>query len=56
VSPSIIPELIDRQGRVPHDAFEGEEKVAQKEEKVLGDEHPAVDDEEEDLDPTYSNA
>jgi hypothetical protein len=47
--------LISRQGRVPHDALEGEEKVAEKKEKVLGDEHPAVD-EEEDLDPTYSKA
>jgi hypothetical protein len=46
--------LTIRQGRVPHDAFEGEEKVAQKKKKVLGDEHPALDDEEEDLDPTYS--
>jgi hypothetical protein len=48
--------LMSRQGRVPHDAFEGEEKVAQKKEKVLGDEHPVVDDDEEDLDPTYSKA
>jgi hypothetical protein len=48
--------LISRQGRVPHDAFEGEEKVTQKKEKGLGDEHPVADDEEEDLDPTYSKA
>ena len=52
----IISQLTSRQGRVPHDAFDGEEKVAQKKEKVLGDGHPAVDDEEEDLDPTYSKA
>lgn len=48
--------LIDRQGRLPHDAFDGEEKVAKKPKPVLGDEHPVVgeEDEEEDLDPTYT--
>lgn len=43
---------MSRQGRVPHDAFEGEEKVAEKKEKVLLGEQP-VDEDEEDLDPTY---
>lgn len=45
-----------RQGRVPHDAFEGEEKVEPTEldqEVVLGDEHPVVESGEEDLDPEY---
>lgn len=42
--------LMTRQGRIPHDAFDGEEKVP-----VLGDEHPVVEDEDEgDLDPGYT--
>jgi hypothetical protein len=43
---------MSRQGRVPHDAFDGEEKVAEK--KLESKEPPAGVDEEEDLDPTYS--
>lgn len=44
--------LTSRQGRIPHDAFDGEEKVP-----VLGDEHPVVaGEEEEDLDPAYSGS
>jgi hypothetical protein len=49
----MIIALIVRQGRVPHDAFDGEENVIAK--TIAGDENPGADDEdEEDLDPTYS--
>lgn len=44
--------LMSRQGTVPHDAFDGEEKIAEK--KLEGNEAPPGDDEEDDLDPTYS--
>jgi hypothetical protein len=46
-----------RQGRIPHDAFDGEEKVTKKAKPILGDEHPVIreeDEDEEDLDPTYT--
>lgn len=42
--------LICRQGRIPHDAFDGEAKRP----VVLGDEHPVIEDDEGDLDPGYT--